>query len=810
MRHARVHASLTHVLLSAASFSVLAAHAAVAAETAASSQVEEVVVTANRGAAEALQKVPMAISAVNPTLLERAGQVNLTDLAKVAPSLSITEGAPGYQKFDMRGLSTGRYAASDTSDRSLVAVYVDDTPISVQGQTPDLKVFDLERVEVLRGPQGTLFGASSMAGTIRFVTAKPSVSEVFGSVEATGSTTQHGDPSYSLRGMVNVPINETIALRAAVYKGEMGGYIDNIGARNKDDANLARTEQGRIALRWIPTDRLTVDVSGTFEHSRAYGLNQGLSGLDDYTVSSNSPEGTNDRLQLYTLNVAYDVGAVEVISTTSYTTRHIGFNSSPEPQIGYFFQDYGSGLPIGPNAYPLFKQPAQYDQAITNSIPAEMFQINNRIHDFMQEVRVVSHDDGPVRWTAGAFYERQSRRLWQDIPVPGFDRLSYENYFYGPFNTPDGLYNSQTVDGAFRPDDIFSGLQNLDEHQFALYADGTWHVTDKLNLTAGVRWFDFEEKYYLYSGGVYGVVDHVPLTLSAKQKADGFNPRFNVSYQLTPEVMVYAEAAKGFRYGGANQPVPLGAAGVAGQCTRDLAAYGYSSAPLTFGPDHLWNYSVGQKGRFADGRIVLDAAAYYIDWQDVQTRLGLNCSYFFTDNKGSISSKGFEVESTVKVTDELTFRGSFSFNDAKADGDIPTVGAFDGDRTPYFPKVIFTTALFYDRPVSGGTLHLMGAFNYRGKVRTTFSEYATVITNGVLTPNGPNARFAEVPSAKDLSASITYDWGRYEFGLFGTNLLNEVEVTDVSRATYYKIYQAGDRVSLARPRTIGARVKANF
>ncbi|WP_296599667.1 TonB-dependent receptor [Phenylobacterium sp.] len=808
MRHHR--ASLSHALLSAASLSVLAAHAAAAAESAAPAQVEEVVVTANRGAAEALQKVPMAISAINPTLLDRAGQISLTDLAKVAPSLSITETAPGYQKFDMRGLSTGRYATSDTSDRSLVAVYVDDTPISVQGQTPDLKVFDLERVEVLRGPQGTLFGASSMAGTIRYVTAKPSVSNMFGSVEATGSTTQHGDPSYSLRGMINLPLSETVALRGAVYKSELGGYIDNIGARNKDDANLARTEQGRIALRWTPNDQLTVDLSGTFEHSRAYGLNQGLSGLADYTISTNSPEGTNDRLQLYSLNIAYNLGRADVISTTSYTTRHVGFNSSPEPQIGYFFQDYGSGLPVGPSAYPLFKQPAQYDQAITNSIPPEMFQITNRIHDFMQEVRVVSHDDGPVRWTAGAFYERQSRRLWQDIPVPGFDRLSYENYFYGPFNTPDGRYNSQTVDHAFNPDDIFSGLQNIDEHQFALYADGTWHVTDKLDVTAGVRWFDFHEKYYLFSSGVYGVVDHVPLTLNAKQKADGFNPRFNVSYQINPDVMVYAEAAKGFRYGGANQPVPLGTAGVAGQCTRDLANYGYTSAPLTFGPDHLWNYSIGQKGRFADGRIALDAAVYYIDWQDVQTRLGLNCSYFFTDNKGSITSKGFEVESTVKLTQDFTFRGSLSFNDAKANGDIPTVGAFDGDRTPYFPKWIFTTALFYDRNLGDGMLHLMAAFNYRGKEQTTFSEYATTIVSGVLTPNGPNARYAVIPAAKDLSLSLAYDWDRYEFGLFGTNLTNDVKVTDVSRATYYKIYQAGDRVTLARPRTIGARIKARF
>jgi outer membrane receptor protein involved in Fe transport len=803
---------LRRLLVSASGLALVAGGPALAAEATGSgpaNQLEEVVVTANRGAAEALQNVPMAITAISPTQLDRGNQTSLTDLAKLAPSLSITEGAPGYQKFDMRGLSTGRYASSDTSDRSLVAVYVDDTPISVQGQTPDLKVFDLERIEVLRGPQGTLFGASSMAGTIRFVTAKPVLNGSFGSVEATGAVTQHGSPSYSFRAMGNAPLGSDVAVRGAIYHSADGGYIDNIGLRNKKDANLARTDQGRIAVRWTPSSKFTVDLSATVEHSRAYGLNQGLSGLGPYEVSSNSPEGTSDRLQLYTLNLDYDVGAFDVISTTSYTSRHIAFYASPEPQIGYFFQDY-TGLPVGPDNYPLFQQPAAYNQQITNSIPPEMYQITNSIHDWMQEVRLVSHDDGPVRWTAGVFYEKQRRHLYQDIPTPGFDRLSYENYFYGPFNTPDGLYNSKTVDAAFNPDDIFSGLQNLDEHQLALYADGTWHATSRLDVTAGVRYFNFSEKYFLFEGGVYGVVDHVPLTLNATQKAHGVNPRFNVSYKISPDLMIYAEAAKGFRYGGANQPVPLGTVGIAGQCTRDLAAYGYKEAPLTFGPDSLWNYSVGEKAKLAGGRVVLNADAYYIDWKDVQTRLGLNCSYFFTDNKGSITSKGVELESTVKLTDELTFSGSLSYNDARANGNIPTVGAFDGDRTPYFPKWIFTTALFYDRPLTTGTLHMQAAFNYRGEEQTTFNNFATTIVNGVLTPTGPRSSYAVIPASKDLSASITYDWDNYEVGLFGTNLTNGVKITDIGRATYYKIYQAGDRITLARPRTVGVRLKAKF
>jgi outer membrane receptor protein involved in Fe transport len=796
------------LLASGASIALLAEGAALAAMP--DTELDEVVVTANRSGAQSLQDVAMAVSAINIEEVSRAGQGNLTDIAKFTPSLSITEGAPGYNKFNMRGLSTGAYASSDTSDRSLVAVYLDDTPISLQGQTPDLKVYDLDRVEVLRGPQGTLYGAGSMAGTIRFVTAKPSLSSQFGTAEVSLSTTQHGSESYNLRGMINIPlIEDVLAIRATVYQGEDGGFIDNIGAYKKDDANSNTSTQARLALRWAPTDKLTVDASFTYEKSEADGLNQGLTGLADYTHSTNSPEGTSDDFKLFTVGVDYDLGFANLITTAAYTSRDIGFNASPEPQIAYFFQDY-LGLPTSPNAYPLFNQPATYNQALTNSIPAEYYYISNDIEDIMLETRLVSNDEGPVKWTVGAFYQQQSRDLYQDIPVPGFDKLSYMNLFYGPFSTPDGLYDSKLVDKAFRSDDIFSGLQNLDEHQISVYADGTWHVTEKLDLTAGIRYFDFSEEYYLFQSGVYGVVNHVPLTLKAKQSSSGSNPRFNVSYHINDDFMIYAEAAKGFRYGGANQPVPIGTTGIAGQCAANLATYGYTSAPLTFGPDKLWSYSVGQKAKFADGRITLNADAYFIDWDDVQTRLALNCSYFFTDNKGSIKSTGIEVESSIKLSDEFTFNGSASYNNSEANGDIPTVGAFDGDKTPYFPEWTATAALFFDKQIGPGELHAQASYQFRGEQQTTFSQFSTTIVGGVLTKTGPRASYAEIPESKNVSASAAYEFGNYEIGIFGNNLTNGAKETDIGRATYYKVYQAGDRVTYARPRTIGIRLKMKF
>ena len=815
---------LALMLTSAASLSVLAA-TGVEAQTASPSsgppsgavaqkgdvsQLQEVVVTSSRSGAQSLQNVAMAVSVVNVGLADQAGLGNLSDIAKFTPSLSITEGAPGFNKFDMLGLSTGAYRTSDTSDRSLVAVYLDDTPISIQGQTPDLRVYDLERVEILRGPQGTLYGDSSMAGTVRFITAKPKMASTFGTLEATGADTEHGAGSYSLRGMFNVPlIDDKLALRATFYSGEDGGYIDNIGDRAKKDANLNRSTQARAALRWTPTDKLTVDVSATFEQSHAYGLNTALSGLPAYTDSTNASESTKDSFQLYQVNIDYDAGFANLVSSTSYTWRRIGYVADEGAQSAYFFTNY-YGLSLSKTTFPLYNYPSTYSQAVADEIPPQNYLIDNKIHDLMQEFRLVSKNDGPIKWTAGVFFDSQTRHLYQDSPTPGFDTLSYENYFYGPFNTSDGLYNSKSVDAAFNANDIFSGLQNETDSQVALFTDDTWHITNKLDLTAGVRFFDYHEKYYLFESGVYGVINHVPLTLNAKQSSTGVDPRFNASYHIDDNLMVYIEAAKGFRYGGANQPVPVGDSGIAGQCSSNLASYGLSSAPLTFGPDQLWDYTLGEKAKLDNGRLTLNADLYYIDWQSVQTRLLLNCTYFFTENAGAITSKGVEAEANFRVTHDFTISGSVSYNDSRANGNIPTAGAFNGDQSPYSPNWIASVFFLYDRPINDGVLHLQASYQFRSEENTTFDPYSTTVSNGVLVRTGASQTFAIIPPSHNVSASVAYDFGRYEIGVYANNLIDGVKVTNISRATYYAAYQAGDAETVARPRTVGVRMKAKF
>jgi outer membrane receptor protein involved in Fe transport len=812
----RRSAKLMGLLMSAASLTAMAAsgvHAqatATAPASAGSSQLQEVVVTANRSGAQSVQNVAIPISVVDPTQADRSGLGNLSDLTQFSPSLSIVQGAPGFNQISMLGLTAVPYRTSDTSDRSLVAVYLDDTPISVQGQTPDLRVYDLERVEILRGPQGTLYGDSSMAGTIRYITAKPNSTSSFGTLEITGADTEHGAPSYSVRGMFNTPIIEDkLGFRATFYDGQDGGYINNIGLRDKKDANLNNSIQGRAALRWTPDATLTVDFAATFEQSHAYGLNDAESGLPKYEMDTNSAEGTRDSLQLYQLNIDKDVGFADLISSTAYTWRRIGYNQSDDYTIGYYFANY-YGLP---NA--LYNAPSKFNLATNNRIPAEHYEIDNKIHDVTQEFRLVSKDGGPIKWTVGAYYEGQRRNLYQDIPVAGFDTSSYAAAFY-ELGTGKP-YNSQTVDGAFNPNDIFSGLQNETDDQIAFFTDDTWHATKKLDLTAGVRYFDYHESYYLYEGGVYGAINHVPLTENAKENASGFNPRFNASYHVDPNLMVFAEAAKGFRYGGANQPVPTAtpaeASGpIPNRCLYDLNLYGLSTAPLTFGPDKLWDYTVGEKAKLADGRVTFNADAYYIDWSDVQTRLLLNCSYFFTESAGSIHSKGVEVESSYKITRALTVSGSVGYNDSHAAGNIPTVGAFSGDQSPFSPNWIASTYIFYDKPVADGIVHLQASYQFRSEQNTTFDPYQTSYNSktGVLSKTGASQGFAIIPPSHDVNASAAYGFGRYEIGIYGTNLINGLRITNIGRPTYFANYVAGNIDTIARPLTVGVRLKAKF
>jgi iron complex outermembrane recepter protein len=710
---------------------------------------DEVVVSASRVGELSLQKIPMAISVISPADLDAKGLGGVSDFVKTLPSVNMQSLSPGENDIEMRGLVTDGVEPTNAQERSLVAIYLDDAAITQQAFNPDLHVYDLERIEVLRGPQGTLYGAGSMAGTIRLITKKPDTKTFSGDGDLSVSQTEHGSTDYSIRGVINLPlIEDKLAARIALYRSEDSGYIDNIEL-NQRDSNPDYATQARIAVRWLPTEALTIDVSATFARLNALGRNAIFPQLGNYSYSSLTPEQFSDDFKLYNLTADWDLSFAHLISSTTAIQRHFAENETSE----YFTQSY---------LLPDYQLPSN-----SNS--------SNDVHEFQEELRLVSRPDQALRWITGAYFERQTRFYPQTIATPGFDTA------YGA-EIGDPTFNSQSLYGTPAPDDIFYGTIRLKERQFALFGEATYPILPRLDLTVGLRYFNFHDDFDLYFTGVAGsIAPGTPDTGSGSQESSGANPRAVLSYTVSDDVMVYGEAARGFRYGGVNEPVPVAFCG--------------AGAPQSFGPDSLWSYTLGEKGKFIDGRLTFDLDAFYIDWRNVQTIHNLECTYYYAENQGRVKSQGLELESKLRLTSELTLGLSGSFTDATANGAIPNVGAVDGDRTPYFPRVIVALNATYGIPLPGGKLVTSADYTWRSSAFTQFS------------PEDPLYR--EIPASKVLNASIGYDTGRWSVSIYGTNLTNDEEVSIIEPNTYGPV-QPGDVWFRGRPRTIGVHLHTSF
>ena len=713
-------------------------------------QLREVVVTATRVGEQNLQITPMAISVVSPQELDSKGLGGISDFVGQLPSVNMQSASAGTNEIDMRGLVTNRVDSTNSQQRSLVAFYLDDSAITQQAFNPDLHVYDLERVEVIRGPQGTLYGAGSMAGTIRLITKKPDAKVFSTAGDVSVSETKHGGTNYSVRGVVNLPlIDNKLAARLAVYRSSDSGYINNTEL-NQDGQNVAYSTQARLALRWRPVDPLTIDASATFAKLNVLGRNAVYPQLGNYTFASLTPEQFTDYFQLSNITVDWELSSAHLISSTSYIKRELNEGSSFET-LNEALLTPGSRL-ASPNS---------------NA---------NDIHQFQEELRLVSRPDQKLRWITGAYFERYSRFYVQNVPVANFDAV------FGA-EIGDPTFNSQTLYGTPTPNDIFYGTISIREQQFALFGEATYEIVPKLDLTLGVRYFDFKDDFNLNFIGVAGsIAPGQPDSGSGAQKSSGANPRGVLAYRATDNVMVYTEAARGFRYGGVNEPAPTVF------CAAALAAIGLTQSPLSFGPDKLWSYTLGEKGTFADGRLQLNVDGFYIDWKDVQTIHNIPCGYYFAQNKGRVKSRGLELETKLRATSALTVGLSGSFTDAAASGAIANLSAADGDRVPYFPRTILTLSGDYGIPLAQGKIVLAADYTYRSNASTEFSPL--------------NKLYREIPASKMLNASIGYVSARWSASVYGTNLTNDHLVSFVDPNSFGK-YQPGDIQFWGRPLTVG-------
>jgi iron complex outermembrane receptor protein len=605
---------------------------------------EEVIVTATRSD-QALSRVPVSVAAFTQEALDNRGIRRIDDVTRITPGVNFNRSTFGLQaNISIRGISS-------TAGTSTTGLYIDDTPIQVRtlGNSSGNAfpaVFDLERIEVLRGPQGTLFGAGSQGGTVRFISPEPSLTDYSVYSRAELAFTRNGDPSYEFGAAVGGPIvADKLGFRASAYYRRDGGFVDRISYptnyNNCDNCNWIDTRVMRLALAYAPQENLKITPSVYYQdlysnNSPVYWQRVANTVLSDpkngkYVSGARNNSTNKDWFVLPALDVDWGLGPVTLESDTSYFYRE-------EHGVYDYTAFYPNTFGGTRNPTPILATPGYFD----------LGNLGNKQNIWAQEFRVASADpDARLTWQAGAFYSVGIQTAYQVLQSPFINLVlpvPIEQFFGGPA-LPGGIIY---VDG-FRTKDT----------QMAVFGEANFMVTEQLKLTAGLRYADNELRYFTYRDGpAQGGRGSDQGTQSAKP----LTPRFIVSYQIDPDNMVYASAAKGFRLGGVNRGVPVTTAG----CRAGLQSLGYEAAPSTFNSDSLWSYEIGAKNRLANGRVRLAASAYHIDWKNIIRTVNVQgCGFAFFANLGKAESRGFDLQADFAPVDGLTLTALVGYNDAE-------------------------------------------------------------------------------------------------------------------------------------------------
>ena len=664
--------------------------ATVRAQAADSSQgagpLQEIIVTATRHA-ESLSKVPISVTAFTQRSLDIRGIKDFTDVAKFTPGVDIDNS--GTNNISIRGIAS-------TGGAGTTGIYLDDTPIQMRALAfnPDEalpKTFDIERIEVLRGPQGTLFGAGSEGGTVRYITTPPSLtkSSIYSRDEV--SYTQGGDPSYEAGVAGGMPIVDGVfGVRASVWYRKDGGYINRIDPVTlnpvQNNANFAETYLIRLAAIWAISDRWTLNPSIYYQDrylndvSSYWPLYSNPS--NDRFVSANPTQrSAPDRFYLPALKIEGDFGSFKLISNTSYyhrkdetgydgTLYNLGFyQAQPSvaqqatvfPVFPYNDPSYPGGFL--PGTFPLLDGNGLHLPAGATDYrsPAS---VDNGQENFTQEIRLQSADsNSPLIWTTGLFYSSDRQTYLEQIHDPLLNELSlavtgqpYTTWFTNYVADVNGNFNPVTYDPRFPNDSYFLQTAARDQ-QLAWYGEATYSFTSQYKLTLGARYSRTKYSFNTLTGGPQLFLS--PQTGSGSKSENSFTPKVSFSYQHDPDNLYYATYSKGFRPGGANNPVPAAA------CGTDFSNFNITQAPPTFSSDTVNSYEVGAKNNFND-RVKLASSIYYIKWNNIQqTVVPPICQISFIANLGAAVAKGIDFQADVAMTDHFTAEFAAGYTDAR-------------------------------------------------------------------------------------------------------------------------------------------------
>lgn len=753
------------------------------AQDAASDQADEaqgnvIIVTATKRDTT-LQDVPFSINAQTEKDIQRSGVVTIEDLSRNVAGLTIQNLGPGQSQVSVRGISSGQIVRDQPGVKEQVGVYIDESVISLSLFTPDLDLFDLNRVETLRGPQGTLFGSGSMGGTIRYISNQPKLDVTEGQVEANLNAIDGGNVGGHIKGAVNVPLGDKLAARVVGYYTRYAGFIDAIGPVAGENVNDGERYGGRLALTFQPTEDLTITPRVIYQKVSANGFNrQEVFSLLANNFTTTRPRVTfrerqqflalrekfEDETLIADLKIEADLGPVTVTSVTSYTNRDILVSRDATALTGSVSVSFG--LP---------------EAAVT--LPSNL-RDTTQLDTFTQEVRLASNSSGPFQWLVGAFYSEIDREYAQRLPTPGYDALA---------DGALGAGSSAAAANGFPANSPFNSDLPFTLEQFAIFGEASYELTDRLTFTAGGRYYDFEEERTITTGGLFASRNTGRIDRTA---SDGFTPRFLLSYKASDDVTINAQASQGFRLGGVNDPlnIPLCNA-------QDLALFGGFQ---DFDDETLWNYELGVK---TQGRgFTLNAAAFYNDISNLQVTLDAgSCSSRIVFNVPEAYAAGVELELGVSPATGLAFNLSGSYIKSEFETTLPgalaaATGIRDGNRLPSVPEFQVSLNGSYEWNVSDSTLAFVtGSFQHVG---SRFTQPADQEANPRTFVH--NLPFAGMPA----SAATTVDLLLPDYQL--VNLSAGVELDSGLTLTAYvnNVFDENPLLSFDRER--GGRARLGF
>ncbi|GAA4748043.1 TonB-dependent receptor [Sphingomonas daechungensis] len=736
-------------------------------------QGDEIIITAQKRS-EAILDIPQSVTVVGGDTLERQHSVTFSDYLSQVPGLSLEQSEPGVGRLVLRGVNTGGVS-------STVAIYVDETPFGsstglVNGAilAGDFDTFDVSRIEVLRGPQGTLYGASSLGGVLKFVTNAPEFDAFHARGRAGLEFVDGGGTGYNFSGMVNAPLGDVAAVRASGFYRKNAGWIDGNGSDatffgvdslGGKDINKGESYGGRASVLFKPTSELSIRLTGITQRIQSDASSDSEVDQVNYNPIGGKLRQSRwfkdpNELKYRVLNgvVEYDFGFASLLSSTSFSKQDQTFNIDAVPILGTALNVLVGALVPGQVIGPF--QDQQTD-----------------LKKFTQEVRLASPSSNKFEWMIGAYYTHEKGKI--DQFIGSVDLLTGQSF------------------GIPLLDDLATARIDSKYKEVAGFANVTWHATDQFDITAGARLAKNDQSAHQVTASALGLVGASDFVTKSDESV--FTYAISPRYEINDRMAVYARIAKGYRPGGPNvvaPPVPPG-------------------VPRTYSSDTLTSYEIGLKNNLGHGAS-FDIAAYHLKWKDIQlfsvvSGVGVNV------NGGTAASNGIEASLLLKPVPGMTLGVNGAWIDAHLTEDTPPLaGGFDGDRLPYVPKVSFSVNTDYEWKLSGSaTAFVGGTIAYTGSQRDNFniSDIVGVNPDGsfifAFTPQRHISDYATI----DLRAGIEID--RFTIEAYVKNLTNSEGVNSLALLEDQLIGNnvlPGNaiRAALTRPRTIGLSLTAGF